>query len=119
MPSRNDLPPRDRSARSSLLKLLSSPLPIVRGSLVSMARTCGNKGCKCYSGQKHVSLYLDARIGDGRKMVYIPKEMEEAVRAMVDNARKMDALLEEMSQASVDQLVQAKIRRSATRPDRS
>lgn len=119
MPSRNDLPPQDRSARSRLMKRLSSPLPIVRGSVVTMARTCGNKGCKCYSGRKHVSLYLDARIGDGRKMVYIPKEMEEAVRAMVDNAKAVDALLEEMSQASIDQMVQAKIRRSAARADRS
>ncbi len=118
MPSRNDLPPQDRSARSRLMKLLSSPLPIARGSLVTMARTCGNKRCKCYSGQKHVSLYLGARIGGGRKMVYIPKEMDDSVRAMVDNARKVEALLEEMSQASIDQLVQAKIRRSAARPDR-
>lgn len=118
MPSRNDLPPQDRSARSRLMKLLSSPLPIARGGLVTMARTCGNKRCKCATGAKHVSLYLAARVGDQRKMVFVPKEMEEAVRAMVDNAKKVDALLEEMSQASIDQLVQAKVRRSGGRGDR-
>ncbi|TLN00262.1 hypothetical protein FDZ71_14645 [bacterium] len=83
-----------------------------------MSRTCGNKRCKCASGQKHVSLYLNARIGDQRKMVYVPKEMEESVKVMVDNAHKVDDLLEEMSQALIDQVVQAKIRRSAARANR-
>lgn len=118
MPSRNDLPPQDRSARSRLMKLLSSPQPIARGGLVTMTRTCGNKRCRCYSGQKHVSLYLGTRVGKQRKMVYIPKEMEDGVRAMVDNARKAEALLEEMSQASIDQLVAAKTRFFAARADR-
>lgn len=119
MPSRNDLPPQDRSARSRLQKLLSSPLPIARGGLVTMSRTCGNKRCKCATGAKHVSLYLAARVGDQRKMVFIPRDMEEAVRAMVDRAREADALLEEMSQASIARLVQAKVRRSAGKGVRS
>lgn len=119
MPSRNDLPPQDRSARSRLIRLLASSVPVARGSLVTMSRTCGNARCRCATGQKHVSLYLNARVGDERKMVFIPRDMEEAVRAMVDNARQIDAWLEEMSRASIDGLVQAKARRSAARPDRS
>lgn len=119
MPSRNDLPPQDRSARSRLLKLLSSYSPMVRGSLVTMSRTCGDKRCKCASGQKHVSLYLNARIGDKRRMVFIPHDMEDMVRTLVSNAKEIDALLEEMSQASLEGLVGAKIQRSAGRSDRS
>jgi hypothetical protein len=113
MPSRSQLPPKDRAARSRLLQLLTCAHPIARASLVTMARVCGKKGCKCAQGEKHVSLYIAARVGDKRKMLYIPPELEDEARRLVKNARTVDGLLEEMSQASLERLAEQKLKRSA------
>ena len=50
MPSKSQLPPKDRAARSRLVQLLGAAQPIARASLVTMARVCGKKGCKCAHG---------------------------------------------------------------------
>jgi len=43
----------------------------IHANLVNVARTCGNKNCRCITkGQKHVSLYLTTVRKDGvRQMV--------------------------------------------------
>ena len=111
MPHRANLPGRDREARSRLMKLLSQSEPLARASLVTMARVCGKKGCKCAEGDKHVSLYLAARIGKKRQMLYVPSELEDMARRLVDNVKKVDELLEEMSQASLERFAQRKTQR--------
>ena len=115
MPSRTQLPPKDRAARSRLLQLLAAPQPIARASLVTMARACGKKGCKCAQGEKHVSLYLAARVGKKRRMIYIPPELEDEARRLVQNSRMVEELLEEMSQASLERLLEQKAARPAER----
>ncbi len=113
MPSRSQLPIEDRAARSQLLKLLGSAKPMARASLVSMARSCGKKNCKCAKGQKHVSLYLSTRLGNSRKMIYVPPEIEPQARALVENFRAVEELIETMSQASLKRLIEQKARRSS------
>ena len=108
---RSHLPQKDQTARSRLIKLLAAARPIARASLVTMARACGKKGCKCASGEKHVSLYLATRIGKTRKMLYVPPELEDLARNLVENARQTEQLLEEMSQASLERFVQQKSNR--------
>jgi hypothetical protein len=76
-----------------------------------MARSCGKKGCRCARGEKHVSLYLAARVGETRKMLYVPPELEERARSLVGNVRKVEELIEEMSQASLERFAQQKARR--------
>ena len=115
MPSKSQLPPKDRTARSRLVQFLGASHPVARASLVTMARVCGKKGCKCAQGEKHVSLYLAARVGKKRKMLYVPPELEDEARRLVQNARTVEELLEEMSQASLERLVEQKARRSAGR----
>jgi hypothetical protein len=77
-----------------------------------MARVCGKKSCKCAQGEKHVSLYLAARVGKKRKMLYIPPDLEEAARRLVENGKKVEELLEDISQASLERLVEQKTRRA-------
>ena len=112
MPSRSQLPTEDRAARSQLLELLSSANPVARASLVSMARSCGKKNCKCAKGQKHVSLYLSTRVGKSRKMIYVPPELEGRARALVENFRAAQELLEKMSQASLKRFLEQKAKRA-------
>jgi len=111
MTHHSQLPPKDRAARSRLIQFLAADNTFARASLVSMARACGKKGCKCATGEKHVSLYLATRVGKTRKMLYVPPELEDLARALVDNVRKAEELIEEMSQASLERFAQQKAQR--------
>ncbi len=113
MPSRSQLPDEDRAARSKLLKLLAGANPIARASLVSMARSCGKKNCRCAKGEKHVSLYLSTRVGKSRKMIYVPPELEREARTLVENLRAVEELIEKMSQASLQRFLERKKKRAA------
>ena len=108
MPRRAQLPSKDRAARSRLIKLLAASKPLARASLVTMARACGKKGCKCAQGEKHVSLYLAARVGTARKMLYVPPGLEEAARRLVQNSQTVEGLLDEMSQAELERFLALK-----------
>ena len=108
MPPRSQLPPKDRAARSRLLKLLAAAKPLARASLVTMARRCGKQGCKCAQGEKHVSLYLAARLSGSRKMFYVPPDLEQDARRLVQNSQAVEGLLDEMSQAQLERFLQNK-----------
>jgi DNA-binding transcriptional regulator LsrR (DeoR family) len=110
MPQRAQLPSKDRTARSRLIKLLATAQPLARASLVTMARACGKKGCKCAQGEKHVSLYLAARVGAKRKMLYVPPELEAQARRLVENSHKVEDLLEAISQAELERFIALKAR---------
>jgi len=67
--------------RDALLKRLRQTGPLVNGSLVLIARTCGNtEHCRCSRGYKHVSTYLSYAVKAKTKMVYIPVDLEKDVR---------------------------------------
>jgi len=110
---RSHLSPQERSARSRLAKLLHSG-PLLRGSLVTMARTCGKPRCKCLLGEKHVSLYLAIRRGKSRVLLYVPPPWEEAIRACVQTWKEADGLIDEVSAAQLEQFLKAKQRPVST-----
>ena len=97
MKSRSQRPGEERHARSRAVQQIAEN-PLLRGSLVSMARTCGKAGCHCQQGEKHVSLYLAIRLNNRRAMIYVPPAMEDAVRGWVANAQEVDRLLDFISQ---------------------
>lgn len=113
------LPARDRAARSRLMQLLAAGRPLARAGLVTMARVCGKKNCRCAQGEKHVSLYLSTRLGSERKMLYVPPDLEAPARELVENARQAEALMEEMSQASLESLAEKKARLAARKASRA
>jgi len=96
MKHRGGLPARERGARSRLAQLLHQE-PVLRGSLVRMARVCGKAGCRCTRGEKHVSLYLAIRGPDGRKMICVPHAWERTVRRWVAAWREADGLIDVVS----------------------
>ena len=109
MPPRSQRTPKERDARSRAVKRVAER-PLLRGSLVEMARTCGKAGCRCQQGDKHVSLYLAVRRGQQRTMIYIPHALEETVREWVQTGREIEELLDFISQQCLDQLLQQKER---------
>lgn len=95
--SRSQRPAQERQARSRAVQQIADN-PLLRGSLVPMARTCGKTGCHCQQGEKHTSLYLSVRLNNRRRMIYIPPAMENSVRGWVENAQEVDRLLDFISQ---------------------
>jgi hypothetical protein len=94
---RSQRPAEERHARSRAVQQIADN-PLLRGSLVSMARTCGKSGCHCQQGEKHSSLYLAVRLNNRRRMIYVPPAMEDSVRGWVENAQEVDRLLDFISQ---------------------
>ncbi len=77
----------------------------LRGNLVTMKRVCGNKSCKCkLEGKLHVSLYISKNKDGDRKMIYVPKDLEEEVSAKIAAYQKIKELTEKISEINYDQL---------------
>ena len=91
--------------RDGLLKKLADIGPFVDASLVTIARTCGNAGCKCAQGEKHESLYLTykALSGEGEKRrmktqtLYVPLALEEQVKSWTREYKRLKALTKEIA----------------------
>ena len=112
MTSRSHWRSNERKLRSQLFKFLQHR-SFIRGSLVNMARACGNPGCKCARGEKHESLYLAARVSEEggktkRKMIYIPPEWEARLREWVETYKKSEDLLEGISAETLKRFLGAK-----------
>jgi hypothetical protein len=107
MTSRNKFSSQERAARSRLTQVAHA-VEFICGSVVSMARQCGKKGCHCAQGEKHVSLYLSVRMNGKRRMVYIPPELEETVRQQVVLWREMEQLTQEISTACLQRVFEQK-----------
>jgi len=99
--------PRERHARSQAVRRVAEEA-LLRGSLVRMERTCGKKNCRCQQGQKHPALCLAMRVGDERKMIYIPRALEETVRRWVEAGQEVDGLLDAISQECLETLLAKK-----------
>jgi len=67
-----------------------------------MQRTCGKKNCRCQKGQKHAALCLAIRLGDERKMIYIPRPLEGMVRRWVETGQEVDELPDVISQQCLE-----------------
>ena len=94
----------ERKVRSALAKRVHDRR-LLRGTLVTMARTCGNPGCRCARGNKHVSLYVSIRVKGRRKMIYVPSAWEETIRSWVQSYQEVDGLVDEVSQACVERFL--------------
>jgi hypothetical protein len=99
---------QDRQIRSQLAKLASTQR-LLCGSLVTMARTCGNPRCKCITkGQKHRSLYLSIRDGGQRRMICIPKKWENTIRQWVAHYQQARTLMAAISGHSLSRFMEDK-----------
>ena len=101
---RSRMSPRERDSRSKLAKLISEA-GIVRGTLSVRERTCGKPNCKCAKGKKHVSLYLVFSEDGKFRQVFVPKILEEEVRAWVSSHHEARDLLEEISRIHREKIV--------------
>ena len=105
MRNRNILSPKERSARSKAAKLVHD-MPLIVGSLVKMARTCGKQACKCTRGEKHTSWYLAMRHKGKRKMIHVPREFESAIFEGVKAYQELWEQMDVISQTSLSRITQ-------------
>lgn len=110
MRHRSHMSSEERSVRSRLARLVHED-SILCGSLVTMRNTCGKPGCKCAQGERHISLCLSIRTEQGRKMIHIPKSMEEEVTAWVRNYEDTKGWINEISQSCLKRLLKEKSER--------
>ena len=97
----------ERFARSRLAKLIHEE-PFLCGSLVSLHRVCGKEGCKCNQGELHPGLCAALRVGEKRKMIYVPQALEATARRWVNTYQEAWQLMEKISQACLERFLRGK-----------
>ena len=107
MTPRSHRSPQERDARSRAVQLLADQ-PLLRGSLVLQHRSCGKAYCRCQKGQKHPALYLHTRSGDRRVRIYIPPTLHDTARRWVDNGRRVQRLVDRVSEHHFQALLEQK-----------
>jgi hypothetical protein len=99
MPSPASFSSRERQLRSRLHLLITNAEGFIHGSIIEMARKCGNPGCRCASDDdlRHRSQYLGQTRGGKKSMVYLPAHLEATARQGVEHFQRALDLLEELS----------------------
>jgi hypothetical protein len=115
--NRLSLSAEERRLHSRLHQLLSQAGGLLHGSLIEMARRCGNPRCRCASddAHKHRSLYLGQTRGGKTTMEYVPKDQEQNVRRWAADFQRARDLLEAISQQGWRRLVESKAKTKAAR----
>lgn len=82
----------------------------MRGSLVETRVKCGKPTCKCARGELHTAFYLSRRIDGKTRMDHVAKNQVETVRKWKKNYERLDALLDKLTDALMDELKKDKRR---------
>lgn len=105
MPKSGGMSEKEQDCRARLAQMIHDK-EIVLGSLVEMKRKCGKPNCKCFRGEKHVSLYLSCRYKGKRKMICLPKSAEAKAWQANGRYRVMQRMLDVISTACMERLLE-------------
>jgi hypothetical protein len=98
----------ERVARSRAAKLVHRGT-FIYGSIVTSERKCGKAGCWCQKKSGgHVSSYLSVKIGDERKLIFIPQDMLKKAQAWVKAYRELEQDIITISGSCVAHLKQGR-----------
>lgn len=78
--------------------------PLIRGTVGDRSRVCGNPGCKCARGERHVSKYLSAAVDGRTRQVHVPAGDEVEVSAAVGRYRQFRAARAQLAALTRQQL---------------
>lgn len=73
----------------------------MKGSLTLTSRSCGKKGCKCQTGQKHPIYFFGFSIKGEKRILSIPAQSHEQVQKLIDNWKHHKDLIEELTDINV------------------
>lgn len=78
---------------------------MLQGSLVTLYRRCGKKGCRCERGEKHgPAYYLSYKEAGVTQMVYIPKSKLNDVKKSMKAFRRYWELGVKLSRLNLEQM---------------
>lgn len=94
---RSKLSAAERNFRSRIAQLASGQW-FLRGTLSERSGKCGKPNCRCTRGELHKSLYLVQSQSGKFRQICVPRAWQERVRQAVKDYRRMQELIEEVSQ---------------------
>jgi hypothetical protein len=86
-----------RTRRAARLRELADVGPVLQGSFAQIRVTCGNPNCRCARGEKHTSHILKRQVRGRTQSLYVPVDMVEEVRQWVNEYRRVQRLLAQIS----------------------
>jgi len=94
---------------AALERRLQAYRPFIRASVVVARKPCIRKGCRaCQDGRGHESPLLTTSVQGRPKNRYLPKRLIAAARRRAKNYRKTKAILDQMSELWIDELLSKK-----------
>ena len=86
-----------RRRRKSLEKKLGALGPLMRGSVVELATTCGRPNCRCARGEKHRKIYFSRSTKGKTNLIYLGQSKAALARQYCDTYKQLLAIVEEMT----------------------
>ena len=74
--------------RQAAERLLLGRAPLLKGTFSEVRRTCGNPGCKCARGDKHVCRQLSASVEGKTRTWNVPLRYAAKVKRLTENYRR-------------------------------
>ena len=74
--------------RRAAEKVLLERPPLLKGTFSEVRRTCGNPGCKCARGEKHLCRQLSASVEGMTRTWNVPRQYAAKVKRLTDNYRR-------------------------------
>ena len=90
-----------RRMRDARLKKLADVGPLVAATLVQQRVRCGQPGCRCARGDKHVKAAITQTVHGKTRTVYVPVDLVEDVRTWIAEHKRVKQLLKEISELTV------------------
>jgi len=90
----------------SLKKKMISCGSVMRGSLVTLKMTCGNKKCQCFTDKnaKHPAKYFSVNIDKKTKLIYLKKNKIPIAKELNDNYLKLWNIINQMTLLNMELL---------------
>jgi hypothetical protein len=88
--------------RKALERRLAGLGPLMRGSVVELATTCGNPNCRCTRGQKHKKYYYSMSRKGKTRIIYLGKSHQPLARQYSENHKRLVELVEEMTTINME-----------------
>lgn len=62
--------------------------PLIKGTVYTLRRKCGNPTCRCMRGHRHEALVLTARVGGKSRLWSLSEDRAEEMRRGTENYRR-------------------------------
>ena len=99
-----------QARRSALFKRMPDAREVIQGTVQHQFRKCGREGCRCAQGELHGPyVYLAGRGKERRGMVYVPADAVQVVEKRVEEARRIEEVLTEISAINLELLARGEL----------